>query len=118
MDDLTLSLSGNRNKAVPARISSQNPATDLAGSEQERRQGVSQAPSGSGHESDESTFLELRRKVQSGELLSAATERLLRKMKFNGHLTVVVQHGRLIKSGYEEGYFRRRNDFGGVLLDS
>jgi hypothetical protein len=75
--------------------------------------------SGPGAASDRrrSTLIELRRKVQSGELLSAATERLLWKMKFNGHLTVVVNNGRVTKSGYEEGYFRRRNDLGGVLLD-
>ena len=69
-------------------------------------------------DSDERTFLEMRRKVQSGELLSASTERLLFKMKFNGHLTVVVHHGRVVKSGYEEGYFRRKNDLGVLLFDS
>ena len=66
---------------------------------------------------DERTLIELRRKVQSGELLSASTERLLRKMKFNGHLTIVVHKGRVLKSGYEEGYFRRRNDLGGFAFD-
>ena len=66
---------------------------------------------------DERTLIELRRKVQDGELLSASAERLLWKMRFNGHLTVVVQNGRVLKSGYEEGYFRRRNDLRGVLLD-
>jgi hypothetical protein len=66
---------------------------------------------------DERTLIELRRKVQSSELLSAATERLLWKMKFNGHLTILVQNGRVLKSGYEEGYFRRRNDLGGFSLD-
>ena len=63
---------------------------------------------------DENIFLELRRKVQESELLSAATERLLGKMHFNGRLTVVVQHGRVFKSAYEEGYFRRKNDLAGV----
>jgi hypothetical protein len=66
---------------------------------------------------DECTLIELRRKVQNGELLSASAERLLWKMRFNGHLTVVVQNGRVLKSGYEEGYFRRRNDLGGLLLE-
>ncbi len=66
---------------------------------------------------DERTLIELRRKVQAGELLSASTERLLWKMKFNGHLTVLVQNGRVAKSGYQEGYFRRRNDLGGFLVD-
>lgn len=69
-------------------------------------------------DSDEKIFLELRRKVQSSELLSAATEKLLGKIRFNGHLTVVVQHGRVVKSGYEEGYFRRSSVLGGVLFES
>jgi hypothetical protein len=68
---------------------------------------ISDTPSA--HEKD---FLELRRKVQESELLSAATERLLGKMKFNGRLTVVARHGRVFKSSYEEGYFRRRNETG------
>ncbi len=62
---------------------------------------------------DERTFLELRRKVQESELLSAATDRLLYKMKFNGRLTVVIHNGSVLKSSYEEGYFRRKNDLGG-----
>jgi hypothetical protein len=62
---------------------------------------------------DERTFLELRRKVQDSELLSASTERLLQKMRFNGRLSVVIQNGRVVKSGYEEGYFRRKNDLQG-----
>lgn len=62
---------------------------------------------------DENIFLELRRKVQESELLSAATERLLVKIQFNGRLTVVVHNGRVFKSAYEEGYFRRKNDLAG-----
>jgi hypothetical protein len=64
---------------------------------------------------DEKTFLQLRRKVQDAELLSASTERLLLKMHFSGRLTVVVQNGRVLKSGYEEGYFRRKDDVSGIL---
>lgn len=60
--------------------------------------------------SAETTFIELRRKVQESELLSASTERLLARMRFNGRLSVVVQNGRILKSAYEEGYFRRSND--------
>ncbi|HEX3320393.1 MAG TPA: hypothetical protein VHR84_06800 [Terriglobales bacterium] len=52
------------------------------------------------------SFVELRRKVQSAELLSASTESLLRSCHFTGRLSVVVQNGRVLKSGYEEGYFR------------
>ncbi|MGE0406234.1 MAG: hypothetical protein AB7O65_08045 [Candidatus Korobacteraceae bacterium] len=62
---------------------------------------------------DERTFLELRRKVQDSELLSASTERLLQKMRFNGRLSIVIQNGQVVKSGYEEGYFRRKNDLHG-----
>ena len=61
---------------------------------------------------DEKNFLELRRKVQESELLSAATERLLCKMKFNGRLTVVAHNGRVFKSSYEEGYVRRKEEAG------
>jgi hypothetical protein len=61
---------------------------------------------------DEKILLELRRKVQESGLLSAATERLLLVMKFNGRLTVAVHNGRIFKSAYEEGYFRRKNDLG------
>jgi hypothetical protein len=60
----------------------------------------------------ERVFLELRRKVQESELLSASTDRLLCRMNFNGRLTVVIHNGRVFKSSYEEGYFRRKNDFG------
>lgn len=63
--------------------------------------------------SDENTFLELRRKVQDSELLSSSIERLLLTMRFNGRLTVVIHNGRIFKSAYEEGYFRRKNDLGG-----
>jgi len=55
-------------------------------------------------------FSELRRKVRESELLSASLVRLLRDLHFNGKLTVVVQNGQILKSGYEEGYFRRRGD--------
>ncbi len=55
---------------------------------------------------DETHFLELRRKVRDSELLSAATERLLARVRFHGRLTVIVHDGHVLKSGYEEGYFR------------
>jgi hypothetical protein len=55
----------------------------------------------------EEGFGEFRRKVRSAELLSAATERLLRAIQFTGKVSVVVQNGRVLKSGYEEGYFRQ-----------
>ena len=57
---------------------------------------------------EEKEFVEFRRKVRSAEVLSAAMERLLRTLRFTGRVSVVVQNGRVLKSGYEEGYFRRR----------
>lgn len=55
-------------------------------------------------------FLEFRRKVCESEMLSAAMERLLHTIHFSGRLSIVVQNGRVLKSGYEEGYFCRRKD--------
>jgi hypothetical protein len=59
---------------------------------------------------EERTFAELRRKIREAELLSAATEKLLRNLRFSGRLSVVVKNGCILKSGYEEGYFSRRQD--------
>jgi hypothetical protein len=58
-------------------------------------------------EGEENSFLEFRRKVQAAEMLSSAMERLLRQLQFTGRLSVVVQNGRVLKSGYEGGYFRQ-----------
>lgn len=57
---------------------------------------------------DESSFTELRRKARSAEILSAAVERLLRTVHIPGKLTVIVENGKVLKSGYEEGYFTNR----------
>jgi len=56
------------------------------------------------------TFAEFRRKVRQAEVLSADTEKLLRTLRFSGRLSVVVKDGCVLKSGYEEGYFTRRQD--------
>lgn len=56
------------------------------------------------------TFLEFRRKVRDAEVLSASLERLLWDLRFTGRLSVVVQNGRVLKSGYEEGYFCHRKE--------
>ena len=58
-------------------------------------------------DSEESSFVEFRRKVRAAEMLSSAMERLLRQLQFTGRLSVLVQNGRVLKSGYEEGYFRQ-----------
>ena len=58
-------------------------------------------------ENEEKIFGEFRRKVRSAELLSAAMQRLLQAIHFSGRLSVIVQNGQVLKSGYEEGYFRQ-----------
>lgn len=57
---------------------------------------------------EEQVFVEFRRKVRAAEMLSAAMEKLLQAIGFTGRLTVVIQNGRVLKSGYEEGYFSQR----------
>jgi hypothetical protein len=57
--------------------------------------------------SEEKDFGEFRRKVRSAEVLSASMERLLLALRFTGRLSVVMQNGRVLKSGYEESYFRQ-----------
>jgi hypothetical protein len=59
------------------------------------------------HEDEERSFGEFRRKVRGAEVLSAAMQRLLQTIRFNGRLSVIVQNGQVLKSGYEEGYFRQ-----------
>jgi hypothetical protein len=56
---------------------------------------------------EERVFGEFRRKVKSAEVLSASIERLLLSLRFTGKVSVVMQNGRVLKSGYEEGYFRQ-----------
>jgi hypothetical protein len=60
--------------------------------------------------SSETTFVEFRRKVRDSELLALGVSELLRKIRFTGRLSVVVQNGTVLKSGYEEGYFTRKDD--------
>ena len=59
------------------------------------------------HPEEGPAFLELRRKVRHAELLNASTEKLLFGLRFTGKLTVIIQNGVILKSGYEEGYFRQ-----------
>ena len=61
-------------------------------------------------EGEDSLFAELRRKVRCAELLSSSFEKLLARTHFTGRLSIVVQNGRILKSGYEEGYFTRRQE--------
>ena len=61
-------------------------------------------------ENDERAFAEFRRKVRDSEMLSSSMMRLLLRVRFSGRLSVVVQNGRVLKSGYEEGYFTRKKD--------
>jgi hypothetical protein len=56
---------------------------------------------------EEKDFGEFRRKVKAAEVLSASMERLLLSLRFTGRVSVVMQNGRVLKSGYEESYFRQ-----------
>jgi hypothetical protein len=56
---------------------------------------------------EEKYFGEFRRKVKAAEVLSASMERLLLSLRFSGKVSVVMKNGRVLKSGYEEGYFRQ-----------
>jgi hypothetical protein len=70
--------------------------------------------SNSDNSNEEKNFGEFRRKVRSAEVLSASMERLLLSLRFTGRVSVVMQNGRVLKSGYEEGYFRQRAESAGV----
>jgi hypothetical protein len=61
---------------------------------------------------EERNFGEFRRKVKAAEVLSASMERLLLSLRFTGKVSVVMQNGRVLKSGYEEGYFTNRGSAG------
>jgi hypothetical protein len=61
---------------------------------------------------EEKNFGEFRRKVKSAEVLSASMEHLLLSLGFTGRVRVVMQNGRVLKSGYEEGYFHQRHGGG------
>ncbi len=59
---------------------------------------------------EDTSFAEFRRKVRHHEVLQAAIEKLLHSLRFSGRLSVIVKNGTILKSGYEEGYFTRRED--------
>jgi len=63
-------------------------------------------------QNEDRNFTEFRRKVKSAEVLSASVERLLLSLRFTGKVSVVMQNGRVLKSGYEEGYFSQRGNAG------
>lgn len=68
----------------------------------------------SDNSNEEKNFGEFRRKVRAAEVLSASMERLLLSLRFTGRVSVVMQNGRVLKSGYEEGYFRQSADRAGA----
>ena len=65
---------------------------------------------------EEKGFVEFRRKVRSAEVLSASMLRLLQDLRFTGRLSVILQNGQVLKSGYEEGYFRKMEPDGSTRL--
>ena len=60
---------------------------------------------------EERSFGEFRRKVRSSELLSASMEKLSSAIHCTGRVSVVVQNGRVLKSGYEEATSARMTGF-------
>jgi hypothetical protein len=70
------------------------------------------------HCNEGKNFVEFRRKVRAAEVLSAAMEHLLKSLNFSGRLSVVVQNGRVLKSGYEEGFFRQRESGSTLARDA
>lgn len=60
--------------------------------------------------SRETFFTEFRRKMRDLEALSASMERILHNLRFCGRLSIVVEHGRVTKCGYEERYFTCKED--------
>jgi sulfur carrier protein ThiS len=63
---------------------------------------------------EEKNFVEFRRKVRTAEVLSASMEQLLKSLRFSGRISIVAQNGRVLKSGYEEGFFRQRQSGSGL----
>jgi hypothetical protein len=61
-------------------------------------------------EKEDRAFQELRHKIREAKVLCPTVESLLEGVRFTGRLSVVVQNGKILKSGYEEGYFTRRQD--------
>jgi hypothetical protein len=59
---------------------------------------------------EDQAFQQLRSRVRDAKVLNPAVESLLERVRFTGRLSVVVQNGKVLKSGYEEGYFTRRQD--------
>ena len=63
----------------------------------------------SGEEQDRA-FHELRSRIREARVLCPSVESLLVGAHFTGRLSVVIQNGKILKSGYEEGYFTRRQE--------
>jgi len=57
---------------------------------------------------EEAVFTEFRRRIRDAEVLCTGMQKLLLALNFSGKVSVVVQNGRILKSGYEEGYFRQK----------
>jgi hypothetical protein len=58
-------------------------------------------------EREQRIFVEFRRKMRSADVLSGSMERLLQDIHFTGQVNLILQNGRVLKSGYQESYFRQ-----------
>jgi hypothetical protein len=63
---------------------------------------------------EEKNFVEFRRKVRAAEVLSGSMQNLLKSLRFSGRVSVVLQNGKVLKSGYEEGFFRQHEPGSGL----
>ena len=52
--------------------------------------------------------------MRGGEVLSGSMEQLLKQLRFSGRVSVVLQNGRVLKPGYEEGFFRQHEPGSGL----
>ena len=60
--------------------------------------------SGTDNSNEGSNFVEFRRKVEHLKYFPQRWSNLLRTLNFGGPISMVV-HGRVLKSGYEQGFF-------------
>ena len=67
-----------------------------------------QTPNPTQETREEAVFTEFRRRIRDAEVLCTGMQKLLLALNFSGKVSVVVHNGRILKSGYEEGYFRQK----------
>jgi len=69
-----------------------------------RAQIIVDGRAGTTEANEEARFAEFRKKMKRAEVLSGSMVRLVKDLRFSGRVSVVIKNGRVMKSGYEEGY--------------